>query len=150
MAHGQIGMVPAAENAKTLEVALVLLHIFRRVVAATLAEFRRRHFSFAAQFLFHLSFDRQTVAIPSGHVRRVMARHAFGLDDHVFQNFVQPGAQVNRAGGIGRSIMEHEERLAFARLQDALVQFRFLPGLKLFRLVLRQARLHGKVRLRQV
>jgi len=42
----------------------------------------------------YLRFDGQSVAIPAGDVRSVVASHAFGLDDQVFQNLVQAGTQM--------------------------------------------------------
>ena len=118
--------------------------------AAKLAKFRGGDFAFAAQFLFDLGLDRQAVAIPTGHVGRVVARHAFGLDDQVFQDFVEAGAEMNGSRRIGRAVMQHEERLALAGLQNSLVEVGFFPGGELFRLVLRQAGLHGKIGFRQV
>src|SRR5260370_14654822 len=44
VAHRQIGIVPAAEHAKALEILLVLLDEARRKFPAQLAELRRRHF----------------------------------------------------------------------------------------------------------
>src|SRR5581483_4831616 len=149
-AHRQIGVVPASENSQPLEILLVLLHVARGKLAAQLAKLRGRHLAFSAQLLFHLRLDRQSVAIPSRHVRRVMASHAPGLYDHVLQNFVQAGSQVNRTCRIRRSVMQHKQRLAPARRENPLVHAGLVPFRKLLRLVLRQARLHRKIRLGQV
>src|SRR5258705_12498360 len=46
-AHGQVGVIPAAEDAQPLEVALVLFDIASSKLAAELAKLRRRHFAFA-------------------------------------------------------------------------------------------------------
>src|ERR1700751_4286795 len=46
--------------------------------------------------------------------------------------------------------MQHKQGLAFARLQNALVEMRFLPCGQLFRLVLRQTRLHWEIGFWQV
>ncbi len=46
--------------------------------------------------------------------------------------------------------MQDKQRLALADFQNALVEIGLLPGGELLRLVLRQASLHGKVRLRQI
>src|SRR6266404_2937219 len=80
-AHGQVRIIPPAEDAEALEVALMLLDVARRKLAAELTELRRRDLAFATQFLFDLSFDGQPVTIPAGHVWRVMSRHAPGLHD---------------------------------------------------------------------
>src|SRR5260370_10507932 len=57
---------------------------------------------------------------------------------------------MNFTGGVRRAVMQYEERLAFAGLQDAFVDVSRVPGFELFRLVLRQAGFHGKIRFRQV
>src|SRR5882762_8532224 len=79
-AHGQVRVVPAAEDAQPLEVALVLLDVASSKLAAKLAKLRRRHFALAAQLLFDLSFDRQPVTVPARHVRSVMPSHTSGFD----------------------------------------------------------------------
>jgi len=105
MAHRQVGIVPAAENAEALEIFLVLLDVANRELAAQLAEFRRRYFPFAAQFFFHLRLNRQAMAIPARHVRRVVPRHALGLDDQVFQDFVEAGTEMNFARRIRGAVV---------------------------------------------
>jgi hypothetical protein len=57
---------------------------------------------------------------------------------------------MNLAGGIGRAVMQDKQRFALADFQNALVKAGFLPGVELLGLILRQTRLHGKVRLRQI
>src|SRR5579863_10243 len=108
VAHGEVRIVPATEDAETLEISFMLLNESRGVFAATLAKFRWRHFAFAAEFLFDLRFDGQAVAIPAGHVRGVMARHALRFDHEIFQDFVQPSTEVNGPGWIGGAIVQDE------------------------------------------
>ena len=67
-----------------------------------------------------------------------------------FRIFVQPGAQMDFAGGVGRAVVQDEERRAGARFQDAAVEPHLLPGGQLLRLALRQLRLHGEIGLRQI
>ncbi len=150
-AHRQIRVFPLPEHAEALEIPPVLIHVARSEFAAHAPEFTGRDASlFSAQFFFHLRFDRQPVAIPSGNVGRAKARHRFRLHDHVLQNFVQPGAEMDRAGRIGRPVVQDVGRRAGARLLDAVIEFLLFPLRKLFRLVLRQAGLHRKGRARQV
>ena len=150
MAHRQIGIVPAAENAQTLEILLVLLDVSQRELAAQLSKLRRRHLPFSAQLLFHLRFDRQAVAVPSGHVWCVMPRHALGFDDQILEDFVQPSAEMNFTRGIRRPVMQNKEWLALPHLQNALVDVSSMPGFELFWLVLWQAGLHRKIRFWQI
>jgi len=67
-----------------------------------------------------------------------------------FQDFVQAGAEMNFSGGIRRPVVQHEERLAFARFQNTPVNVCGVPGFELLRLVLWQAGLHREVGLGQV
>ncbi len=150
MAHRQIRIVPTAENAEALEIFFVLLDIAQGELAAELAEFRGRYFAFSAQFLFHLGFDGQAVAIPAGNVGCVMPSHALGFDHEILEDFVEASAKMDFASGIWRAVVQDEERLAIARFQDAFVDVAAVPSLELLGLVLRQAGLHRKIGFRQV
>src|SRR5258706_14257513 len=75
-AHGQVRIIPPAEDAEALEVALMLLDVARRKLAAELTELRRRDLAFANPFPFALTFAWQPTTIPSGQGWRVIARHA--------------------------------------------------------------------------
>ena len=57
---------------------------------------------------------------------------------------------MNFAGRVRRPIVQNEEGLAFACLQDALIDVSRVPGFELLGLVLRQAGFHGKFGFRQV
>ena len=128
----------------------MLLNVVRGEFAAQFPKFRGRHFALPTEFFLHLRLDRQAVAIPPGHVRRVMPRHALGLDNQIFEDFVQSGAEMDFPRRIRRPIMQHKEGLALTRFQDALVNIPRIPGFELLRLVLGQAGLHREVRLGQV
>ena len=90
--HGAVGALPVAQHAEAFEVFALLVNLLGgegaalglHVVAA----------EFAAMQFFDGVFNRQTVAVPAGDVLRVKARELFGLDDHVFQHFVQRVADV--------------------------------------------------------
>jgi len=99
MAHGEVGIVPAAEDTKAFEVAFVLLNVAGGVSTAALAELRRGNLALSAELLFHLCFNRQTMAIPARHIGRIVARHALGFDDQIFQRFVEPGAEMDGSRG---------------------------------------------------
>ena len=150
VAHRQIGIVPAAENAEALEIFFVLFDVTERELTAQLAELRRRNFPFSAQLFFHLGLNRQAVAIPAGDVGRIVPRHAFGLNDKILENFVEAGAEMDLSGGVRRAGVQNKERLAFARFQDTFVDVSVVPGFELPGLILRQAGFHREVRFRQV
>ena len=44
-----------------------------------------------------------------------MARHTLGLDDEVFENFVEAGAQMDGSGGIRRSVVQDEKGFTLMR-----------------------------------
>src|SRR5882672_1344721 len=145
VAHREVGIVPAAKDAETLKVALVLLDVTRGKFAAEAAEFGGRNFAFAAELFFDLRFDGEAVAIPAGDVRGVMAGHGLGFDDEVFENFVEASAEMDGARGIGRAIVKNEKGFALARSENGFVKIGVLPSGELLGLVLRQAGFHGKV-----
>ncbi len=120
-AHREIRIVPAAKNSQTFEIFLMLFDVAVGEGPAQLAEFRRSNFTFAAKFFFDLCFDGKTVAIPPGNIRGIVAGHALGLDDQIFQNFIQAGAQVDGACGIGRAIVQNKQRLSGAGMQNFLI-----------------------------
>src|SRR5882724_1411891 len=57
---------------------------------------------------------------------------------------------MNRASRIRRAIVQHKQRLARARLEDLMVNFRLFPGGELLRLIHRQTSLHGKISLGEI
>ena len=127
-----------------------LYRALRQMLPAELAKFSRWNFSLSAKLFFHLRFDGQAVAVPSGDVRGVMPCHAPGPDDQIFENFVETGTQVDFPGGVGRAVMQDKERLAFAGFEDALVDVGAVPGFELLGLILGQTGLHGELGFRKV
>jgi hypothetical protein len=90
----------------------------RRIGAALGAELLDRHLVLVelllAVLLLDLPFDRQAVAVPAGHVGRVLAQQRLGADDHVLQHLVQRMADVDVAVGVGRAVVEDEFLAALA------------------------------------
>ncbi len=121
----------------------MLIHIAQREFAANPPKFRRGDAALLpAELLFHLRLDGQTMAIPSGDVGRAEAGHGLGLDDHVLENLVQGGSQVNRSRRIGRPIVQDVGRSVGPRLLNAVVKPVLLPLGQDSRLVLRKVGLH--------
>ena len=115
------------------------------------ADLERGHLRFArAQLFVDVDFDGQAVAVPAGDESGVEAGHVFGADDEVLEDFVERGAGVDLAVGVGRAVVVDEEWRVGACLAELLVEILFLPALEQRRLGLLQPRLHGKVRARQV
>ncbi len=147
----QVGLIPAAEDPQAAELRALNADPLHGVLAALFADLRDRHLGFfGAEFLIHLVLDGQTVAIPSGHVGRVEAGHAFRLDDEVLEHLVERRAGVDAVVGEGRAVVQDELGAAGAGLADAFVELGFFPTSQDFRLGLRQVRLHRKIGVRQV
>jgi len=104
--------------------------------------------------LFDLVLDRQPVAIPARHEVRIEAGELPGLDHHVLEDLAEAVADVQRAVGVGRAIVQHEQRRPVARGAQAFVKSAALrgvvPGLDPARLALGQIAAHRKRSVRQV
>jgi hypothetical protein len=96
--------------------------------------------------------DGQSVAVPAGDVRGIMAEHGARLDDKVLEDLVEGRPHVDVAVGVGRPVVKDEGRAAGggALLEDALIEAVGFPLLDGFRLLLGQGGLHGKSGLGQV
>ena len=107
--HGEVGMVPITHDAQPLELFALHVHPSLRIGAAFGAEFGGRDFVLVqlllAILLLDLPFDRQAVAIPARHVRRVLAQQVLGAAHHVLQDMVERMADMHVAIGVGRAIM---------------------------------------------
>ena len=62
-----------------------------------------------AILLFDLPFDRQAVAVPSGHVIGILAKHGLRTVDHILQDLVERMSDMQLAVGIGRAVMQHKQ-----------------------------------------
>ncbi len=143
--HGQVGIAPSAKHPEPLKLAALQVHILLRVLAACPANRQRLHLELLpSQLLIHLDLDRQTVAVPSRHIRRIEAGHGLRLHHKVLDALVQRMPQVDRAVGVRRAVMEDVPWPPRASLTNLVVQPLLLPCLQTRRLVQRQVRLHGK------
>ena len=118
--HRRIGVVPVADHAEPLEVALLHLDPMRGEIAAFAAEAVDRDAVFrlapGAVLFLDEPFDRQPVAIPARHIGRVPAQHLLRAVDDVLQDLVERGAEMDFAIGIRRAVMQHEFLAAPRRL----------------------------------
>ena len=106
-AHGEVRVVPLAEDAEALEIGALDIDELFGVLAAGAADLDGGHVGLlAAEFVIDLDFDGQAVAIPAGHVGRIEAHHGFGLDDEVLEDLVERGAEMDAAVGVGRAVVE--------------------------------------------
>ena len=102
--HGGVGMIPVAQYAQANKIRFLQFDLLARVSARELLDFLRR--DVLAVLLFDLDFDGHAMAIPAGHIDRVVARHLLGLDDDVFKNFIDGVANMNCRVGVGRAIVQ--------------------------------------------
>src|SRR5690606_14671064 len=149
--HGQVGLIPLAHDTQADEVGFLAFDLLGGVITTGLAEgfVIHLHTGFA-DFLLYLVLDRQTVAIPAGHVGRVKAHKAAGFHDHVFQDLVDRMPDVNAAVGVGRAIVQDELFPAFALLAQVAVHVEILPALEHVRLAIGQVAAHGEGGFRQI
>ena len=149
--HGGVAVPPIAQHAQALELDLLGLDPAGGVFAAALAELGGRHLVLAAalgaEFFLDLPLDRQAVAVPAGHVVDVVAQGEARADHEVLQRLVQGMADVDRAIGVGRAVVQHEQRGAgrLARCTHRAVQAlvgQRRPALQDLGLLLGQAATH--------
>ena len=100
--------------------------------------------------LLHLMLYGQPVAVPPRQIGGVKPRQRLAAHHHILQDFVHRMANVQRAIGIGGTIMQDEFFAPRRRLPHAPVQIPLLPRAQHFRLAPRQVPAHGKGRRKQV
>ena len=90
------------------------------------------------------------MSIPAGNVRNIITAHGLVLDDKVLERFVQSVTDVDRAVGIGRTVMEHERLFVLVAVEHLLVDLVVFPELDRFRLLFRQSCPHRERSNRQM
>ena len=145
VAHGEIGSIPIPEDAQPNEFLLLQLHELAGVLPALPTDLDTGHAGFfPAEHLVDLDLDRQSVAVPSGDVRRVVARHGSRLDDEVLENLVLGVADVDVAVGVWRPVVQEEHRVPGPEVADLPVQLQLVPALQYSGLQGGKAGLHRK------
>ncbi len=127
-AHGQVGLLPAAENAQALEVFPLQIDVLFGVFAAGGADLGCGHAGlFGAELPVDLDLDGQAMAVPAGDVGGVVTLHCLEPYDKIFQQFIECVTQVNITVGIRGAIMQDVGRPAGAGSADAVIDAGFLP-----------------------
>jgi len=75
---------------------------------------------------------------------RVETTQLLGLDDHVFQHFVQRVADVQLAVGVGRAVVQHKQRCTLASDAQFFVQALLVPLLGPSGFAFGQVTTHGE------
>ena len=151
--HGEVGVVPIAHDAQPLELVALHAHPFVGIGAALGAELGGRHLVLVQLllpiFLLDLPFDRQAVAVPAGHIGRVLAQKTLGTHDDVLQHLVHRMAHMDVAIGVGRAIMQDEALTPRPLFAQPVIKAHRLPLRRDGGFLLGKARLHREVGLRQ-
>ena len=146
-------MVPIAIYAQPFQLLALRIHPMLRIGAAFSTEFGRWYFVLVqlllAILLFDLPLDGQAMAIPTGHIRRVLAKQGLRADNRVLQYMVQRMADMHVAIGIRRAIMQDELLAPAAAIAQLGIEILFLPARQNDRFLLGQASLHRKIGFRQ-
>ena len=149
--HRQVGVIPVAEDAETLEFVGHHANEAFGVGAAGAPEVRDAHVALLLTNLaVYLQFDRQTMAVVARDVRGVEPRHRAGLHDEVLEDLVQRGAEVDLPVGVRRTIVQDELRASGASFTDPLVQTHFLPAGERLRFGRLKVGLHREVSTRKI
>ncbi len=149
--HGQVGIEPVSQYAHTDEFGTLAVYLFLGIIPAPGAKLVSTDFHpRLADFFLYIQLDRQAMAIPARHIRRIKAGQAAGLDNHVLQNFVDGVTQVQLTVRIGRAVVKDKFRSSGAGCPDLLVKAHLLPLFQALRFPLGQAGLHREGRPGQV
>ena len=148
----EVGVVPIAQHAQALEALALQVDVLNGELVAQLADLgdRRVVELLGAELLLDLVLDGLAMAIPAGNVRRLKALHGLVAVDDVLGDLVHGVAQVDRAVGIRRTVVQDELLVALVLLEHELIHVVLLPALEALRLALRQGRPHGELGLGQV
>jgi len=155
--HRDVRVLPVPEHAQPLELLALDVDELGGVVAAATEFLHGVHGGahvhlgrVEPELLVHLVLDREPMAVPAGHVHRVVAEHGARLHDEILQDLVERRAHVDVAVGVGRAVVEDPEGPVLPRLPEPGVDVHRLPAAEHLRLHPREGGLHGEVRLRQV
>ena len=144
MRQGNVWMGPIAKTTQTLKFIALTVNVGKREFTANFAQlYIRNRFTVSNTGLFAgFQLGRQAMRIPAGNIRRLKTGHVLGTDNHIFQNFVESGSQMDIAVCIRRAIMQDINRLALIFFHDLTVQVFCFPRRKSIRLPFGQMRLH--------
>jgi hypothetical protein len=116
--HGQVRLIPGAENSEALELLAHDADVALGVRTARAAEVGDRHVALLrTELAIDFELDRQAVAVVADDVRRVEPGHRARLDDQILQDLVERRAEVDVAVGVGRAVVQDELRRAGARVR---------------------------------
>ena len=106
----QIRIVPITEHAQATEAGLLQLDVLDSELVAQLANLGSGSLVelLGAELLLDLMLNRLTVAVPTGDIGNFAALHHPVTVDHVLRDLVHGVADVDRAVGVRRAVVQHE------------------------------------------
>ena len=148
----QVGVVPVAKHAQATEAGLLQLDVLDSELVAKLADLSRGGLVelLGAELLLDLMLDRLAMAVPTGNIGNLIALHHPVTVDHVLGDLVHGVADVDRAVGVRRAVVQHELLVTLVLLQNLLVDLVVLPVLESLGLGLGKTGTHGKTGLGQI
>ncbi len=151
LGQGQVGLVPRPQHTQALELLALDLHEALGVLAAGAPDLQRRHLGLlGAQVAVDLQLDGQAVAVPPRPVERAVPGHGAVLHHDVLEHLVEDVPVVDAPVGVGRPVVQHEERSPRGGRVDAVVQLLLGPPAQELRLPLPHVASHGELGLGQV
>ena len=152
MIEREIRVIPIAEHAKALEALALQVDVLNSELVAELANLCRGRGVelLGAEHLLDLMLDGLAMAVPTGHIRRLLALHGVIPHDDVFGDLVHGMADVDRTVRIRRAIVKDEFLVPFVFLLQLLVYMVLVPSCQALGLVLRKPATHGEARLGQL
>ena len=112
-------MIPVTDDTQAHKVHQLGFDLGTGVLTAQLTGFIRR--KVLAVGGFDLVLNGQAVAVPTRHVGRIKTRQVFGLNDNIFENFINGVTDMDTAVGVGRAIVQYKQRRTRTGFAQALV-----------------------------
>jgi hypothetical protein len=155
--HGDVRVLPVAEDAESLELLALNVDVLPRVLATASDLLHGIHGAphvhvgrVEAELLVDLMLDGQTVAVPARHVDCVVAEHGARLDHEVLEDLVECRAHVDVAVGVGRAVVQDPQGPLGGGLAEAPIDVHLVPAGEHVRLELGKVGLHRERGLRKV
>ena len=121
--HRQIRFIPGAEHAEALKLRGHRADKSFGVRTARATEVGHGHVPlFRPELAVDLQLDRQPMAVVADDERCVETGHRTRLDDEILQNLVERRAEVDVAGRVRRTVVQHEFRRPIPALANLPVE----------------------------
>ena len=148
--QGDVGMLPIANAPQAAELFPLTVEEIQGKVPALVPEFWHGHGVALDALLLNGGLDGHTVGVPARNIRRIVASHILVADDHILEDLIHGGANVNIPVGIGRAIVEDKRSLILVPFHHLTVQILAIHFFQHPRFPLCQLGTHREVGLGQI